>query len=143
MIFMLVAFSGLLTSTYGFHERNCGDVNKATTCSSGKLTASGEVFLTDKPTAAIPYLNGKFKANGAWFRLASDAVGTACKYIHINDKMNKRFHGKKYMDVSPAAQELLTGKKARSTWSGRVIGLYYATFRYRVIRCRGGSPRGD
>lgn len=102
----------------------CGNVGNAKRCDNGQLTASGEVFLTDRATAAIPYLKGKFKAKGAWFRLASDAVGTACKYIHINDKMNKRFHGKKYMDVSPAAQELLTGKKARSTWSGRVLLCY-------------------
>ena len=117
----LVLYSGMLASTYGYKEKSCGNVGNTKTCTNGQLTASGEPFHADKPTAAVPHVVGGLKAVGAWFRLASDSIGTACKYIHINDKMNKRFLGKKLMDLSPSAQELLTGKKARSTWSGRVI----------------------
>lgn len=121
MLLGLVIFSGMLSSTYGHGETMCGNVGNPKVCSTGQLTASGEEFHTEKATAAVPFIQGRLKAQGAWFRLASDPIGTGCKYIHINDKMNKRFHGRKYMDLSPAAQSILTGKKASRSWSGRVL----------------------
>jgi hypothetical protein len=117
--FLAVA-SGLVSTTYGFGEQNCGDEGKATRCEYAAQTSSGEMFSpfnVASAALAVPK-NLRTRPVFAYLRLEES---DQCFKIRINDKMNPRYVGQRGFDLSPKAQSLLTGKPAVSHWSGKVI----------------------
>ncbi len=113
---LLLIASLMRSTTYGYGEFMCGDVGKPRPCEKGAITASGVEFDPTKPMAAIaaPF-NMVLKAQVIGLRVE----GGKCKRIHLVDKMNPRYIGKRGFDLSPAAVRLLTGD-AHPGWSGRV-----------------------
>ena len=171
----ILAASGLLSTTYGFGEKNCGDevfntkhINIALAQSflppgssqallngegglalaqasfsqyrlarmiaaqltgaeiklagkkcDGGITASGEKFEPfNEPSAAVAMpRNVRMRPKWVYLRVESGD----CHMIRVNDKMNQRYVGKRGFDLSPSAQELLTGNAASKNWSGKVF----------------------
>lgn len=113
--FLLIA-SLMRSTTYGYGELMCGDVGSPRPCEKGAITASGVEFDPTKPMAAIaaPF-NFVLKAKVIGLRVE----GGKCRRIHLVDKMNPRYIGKRGFDLSPAAVKLLTGD-SHPNWSGRV-----------------------
>jgi hypothetical protein len=115
---VLLAASGLLSTVYGFGERNCGDVGSARPCELGATTASGVAFDPRIPMVAV----------AAPFTLDIDArfifIRTStsrCMKVLLADKMNERYIGVRGFDLTPAAVKLLTGKEATPYWSDKVF----------------------
>jgi len=114
---LLITASGLISTTYGHGEKFCGDIGKAVACELGAITASGVRFDPQLPQAAIAApIRMVMRDSFVWLRVA----GGPCSKIHLVDKMNPRYIGKRGFDLSPAAVELLTGKPATRHWSGVV-----------------------
>jgi hypothetical protein len=114
--YLLIA-SGITATTYGHGEFNCGDVESPRQCAAGAVTASGESFVPDYPSAAIA-APARLIVRGQWIKLRVDEG--PCFAVRLNDKMNPRYIGTRGFDLSPAAVELLTGQPAHPRWSGRV-----------------------
>lgn len=114
---LLIVASGLHSTTYGFGETKCGDTHAPIPCAYGALTASGDVFDPDVPTAAIaaPF-KLRLRAQTIWLRVP----GKACHPIRLNDKLHPRWIGQRGFDLSAAAVRQLTGKPATPYWSGIV-----------------------
>ena len=109
--------SGLLATTYGGNHLYCGDIGKPVACLRGAVTASGETFDPDLPTAAVfaptvlrmrPF-NVKLKLRGPM----------RCQPIRVNDKGNPRYISKRGFDLTPAAVKRLGGKVSNH-WSSIV-----------------------
>lgn len=114
--FIKLAFTVGLSTTYGWGEFNCGDIGKPVSCAKGAITASGEVFDPELPTAAVAAPSDvRVKAVNVWMRIGKGP----CVSIRVNDKLNPRYIGKLAFDLSPRSLELLTGTR-RPMWSGRV-----------------------
>lgn len=118
MIEMFIALAELThATTYGFGEKRCGNVDSPTTCSSGAITASGDSFDPQALTVAVP--------TPKWLQIRRTNISLKdyrgnCFKVVVNDKKHWRFIGKSGMDVTPAVQERLTGKKAHKYWKGKV-----------------------
>lgn len=111
---LLLVAHGLLATTYGFGEMNCGDINAPHKCDKSAITASGIAFDPDIAFVAI--------AAPTEFNLKPTLVYLKtrtgkCHPIVIIDKMNPRYIGIRGFDVSPAGVKLLTGKEPRPDWS--------------------------
>lgn len=106
-------------TTYGWGEMMCGDVGKARSCSEGAITASGQVFDPELPTAAIaaPF-NLRMPKTGV--EVYMKVEGGECTKILVNDKKNPRFIGKKPFDLTPGALRAL-GVNPTRHWSGKVL----------------------
>lgn len=118
ILYIMIA-SGLHSTTYGYSELMCGDIGKPVKCSVGAITASGEVFDPQIPSAAIfspTRLRMWKRASVMPLRILPDGK---CMFIRINDKGNPRYIGKRGFDLTPASVKLLGGKVA-DTWSGKV-----------------------
>lgn len=116
LIYLHLAASHAAT-TYGFGEYMCGNIGRAKKCQNGAVTATGDTFHTDKLTAAIPIpLKMRLKAFYVWVRGESGR----CVRIRVNDKKSPRFIGRSGLDLSPAAQEAVSGKRAKKSWSGKI-----------------------
>lgn len=114
---LLMVASGLISTTYGYGELNCGDINAPRKCEKGATTASGLTFDPDIAFVAI--------AAPTEFALKPSIVYLKTKHgrchpIVIIDKMNPRYIGVRGFDVSPAGVKLLTGKPATSTWQEKL-----------------------
>ena len=120
--YLLIA-NGLLATTYGWGEKNCGDIGKAVSCSKGAVTASGDLFDPEVANAAMALPTNIRMVKGLRLPLrimhADGSYGT-CHWMPVNDKMNPRYIGVRGWDLSPAAVNLLTGGKAHRKWSGKV-----------------------
>jgi rare lipoprotein A (peptidoglycan hydrolase) len=115
--FVQLALSIGISTTYGYGEMYCCDPGKACPCTTGQYTASGEMFDTEKATAAIPLpVNMRIVPTVVHLQIENGP----CVPIKLNDKMNSRFIGKRGFDLSPRAIELLTGKPRTPKWVGRV-----------------------
>jgi hypothetical protein len=110
------AFVAALSTTYGYSEQNCGHVDVPAPCAYGAVTASGEVFDPELPTAAV-FAPTKtiMRPTDVWMQVEDGP----CVKIRVNDKGNPRYIGKRGFDLTPKALELLTGNRSPS-WSGRV-----------------------
>lgn len=97
-----------IATTYGYGEYSC--ISQDHRCTSGAITASGEIFDPNLPTAAI-YLPVNMKLRPVWVWLK---YKEKCARIRINDKK-----GKKGFDLSPMALKLL-GVKPHKSWSGKI-----------------------
>jgi len=98
-------------TTYGYGEPFCGDIGNPKPCLKGAITASGEVFDPEIPTAAVPAPTG-FKLSkpiNIWVRLPDQT----CVKVRINDKSNPRWIADRGLDLSPKAVELLTGERTK------------------------------
>jgi len=108
---------GLLATTYGFGEYNCGPTYDPRPCDRSAVTASGERFNPDSVTAAVAAPDNVL-VRPRYIAMRVD--GGSCLLVRVNDKMNPRFIGERGFDLTPAAVEYLTGEPARRDWSGRV-----------------------
>jgi hypothetical protein len=115
--FLLLA-SGLVATTYGYNELMCGDVGKPVPCALGAITASGVPFDPSLPQVALA-APSNIRIRATWIYIKAE--GQQCKKVHLVDKMNERWIGVRGMDLTPAAVELITGKPASETWSGKVF----------------------
>jgi hypothetical protein len=113
----IVIASGLLATTYGYSEPNCGDIGKPQPCRAGAVTASGEPFNPAAATAAVAAPT-RLRIQARWLKLRVD--NGSCEWIFLTDKMNPRYIGERGFDLTPAAVELLTKQPATPTWSGVV-----------------------
>lgn len=117
LIYTAIAMASIQqASTYGYHERNCGDIDAPAACSKGAITASGEEFDPTLPTAALAVHSGAImRPVTVIMRVGSGP----CVPIRVNDKMNAKWIGKRGFDLSPAALKALTGESS-ATWTGTV-----------------------
>lgn len=106
---------GILSTTYGYGEIMCGDIDNPKECSKGALTASGEVFDPNMPTMAV-FSPTKMRMGSIVIYVKLRKVGK-CEYIRVNDKGNPRYIGSRGFDLTPAAVRLLGGH-ATPYWSG-------------------------
>lgn len=115
-LFIALAATQIAT-TYGYHERNCGDVGKPVACDDRAVTATGERFKPTEITAAVPAP----KKNRIYTTIiyVKDYKGD-CIPLKINDKKNPRYIGKSGLDLTPAAVWAITGKLPTPYWSGRI-----------------------
>lgn len=114
--FIALAFQVSLSSTYGYQEWNCGDIGKPKPCDFGAITASGEVFDPELPTAAVFMpTNIVMRPVNVWMQVEDGP----CVKVRVNDKGNPRYIGERAFDLSPRSLELLIGYRS-PTWSGRV-----------------------
>jgi len=114
--YYILMASGLVSTTYGWGEKMCGDIGHPVECVKGARTASGDEFNPTVPSAAVAATTG--------LRMRSVLIGLRipggkCHHITINDKSNPRWIGDRGFDLSPAAVRLLTGE-AYKYWSGVV-----------------------
>lgn len=116
LIKFIILAHGLRATTYGWGGWNCGDIGNPQPCVYGAITASGEVFDPDIPSAAVA-APSNLHIEGVWVWLRVD--GGPCVKIRVNDKSNPRWIGHRGFDLSPAAVKLLTGQ-ATKYWSGKV-----------------------
>jgi hypothetical protein len=107
-----LAFKVGLSTTYGFSEYNCGDIGKPRPCIKGAITASGIELDPDKPQAAI-FAPTKMILRPKW-------INGNCVRIHLVDKGNPRYIGKRAFDLTPEAVRLLTGRPATPYWSAKL-----------------------
>lgn len=116
ILLYVLAASGLRSTTYGYNEKMCGDIGKPVECAIGSITASGEGFNPNLPTAAVFSPTSMImKPTVIPVRIASGK----CKFIRINDKGSPRFIGRRGFDLSPSAVRLLGGKPTLY-WSGTI-----------------------
>ena len=118
LIQMIITASMYPATTYGFSELMCGDVGKPRRCEYGAITASGEIFDPETPSAAIPapfFLPMRAVTIGMRLRGGNGK----CVGIRVNDKANPRYIGVRGFDLSPAAVTALGGNSG-TTWGGRV-----------------------
>ena len=102
--FIEIAFTVGLSSTYGWGELFCGDYNKPQPCSKGAVTASGQVFDPDLPTAAVAApRNLRMRPVVVGMRVP----GGRCVAILVNDKMSERWINKRGFDLSRGALRAL------------------------------------
>lgn len=114
---LLIIASGLTATTYGYGEKNCGDIGFPVACDSMATTASGVRFVpTEAQVAIAAPTNLRIQATSIYLRVA----GGPCKLVQLVDKMNPRYIGVRGFDLSPGAVELLTGQPASPRWSGVV-----------------------
>lgn len=114
---LLITASGLVSTTYGFGEHNCGDIGRPVPCVSGAITASGVPFAVSVPQVAVAApTKMRMGASVVWLRVGSGK----CYPVALVDKLNPRYIGVRGFDLNPAAQALLTGKPATRHWSGVV-----------------------
>jgi hypothetical protein len=106
----------LRATVYGFGELMCGDIGKPKPCSKGAITASGEMFDPDIASAAIPVPTDKRMIA---FDVFIRGIDGECHRLRVNDKSNPRWIGKRGLDLSPRAVEIVTGSR-RPTWSGKL-----------------------
>jgi hypothetical protein len=114
---LLLIAHGLIATTYGYNELNCGDVGKARPCSAGAITASGEYFEPTKATAAIA-APADFVLDGRYIFIRT-AI-SKCVKVRLNDKMNERYIGERGFDLTPEAVRLLTNADPTPYWSDQV-----------------------
>lgn len=113
--FISIAF-GLISTTYGYGEWNCGDIGKPQPCSVGAITASGEPFDPEIATGAVfAPTKLRMEARDVWMQVKDGP----CVKIRINDKGNPRFIKKRGFDLSPKALELLIGRRDPK-WVGKL-----------------------
>ena len=102
--FISLAFTVGVSSTYGFGEPFCGDYDqKPQPCEYGAITASGEVFDPELPTAAVAAPRGLRMYPVVVYMSA----GGPCVPIRINDKLNERYIGERGFDLSRGALRAL------------------------------------
>lgn len=114
--YLIIAIQ-LPSTTYGFGEKMCGDPGRTRACEAGAMTASGEIFNPSIASAAIP-MPYKVKMKSFYIKIRN-YLGN-CVKIKVNDKKNERYIGNSGLDLSPAAQQIVTGKIPSKTWSGKV-----------------------
>jgi len=102
--FINIAFTVGLSSTYGYGEHHCGDYGEPTPCIKGTITASGDTFDPELPTAAIAAPRNLKMVSTVVYMSAN---GGRCVAITVNDKMNERYIGKRGFDLSPGALKAL------------------------------------
>lgn len=115
--YLIIIASGLLSTTYGHGEINCGDIGSPVPCEVGAVTASGVPFDPSLPQAAVA-APSDLRLRARSIKLRVD--GGPCRKIQLVDKMNPRYIGKRGFDLTPEAVRLLTGKPATAAWSGIV-----------------------
>lgn len=103
--FINLAFTVGLSSTYGWGEHMCSDYDtKPQPCSKGAITASGEIFDPELPTAAVAApRNLRMRPVVVYM----SANGGPCTRIRINDKLNERYIGIRGFDLSRGALRAL------------------------------------
>jgi hypothetical protein len=116
MLVYLILANGLLSSTYGWGENNCGDIGKAVPCQAGAITASGIKLDHSSPQAAIA-VPKNYRLKATYIRLRIE--GGKCTDIHLVDKMNPRYIGKRGFDLTPKALHML-GVKGHRDWTGKI-----------------------
>jgi hypothetical protein len=117
LIEFVVLAASLPATTYGWGEHMCGDIGTPKPCIAGAITASGEVFDPEIPSAAIPFTYER-RLRARWIGLR--VPGGECQRIRLNDKANPRWIGKRGFDLSPAAVALITQGQPAAYWSGKV-----------------------
>lgn len=117
LVELLLIANGLVSTTYGYGERMCGDIGTPAECKRGALTASGIPLEPSAPMAAI-FAPTKMRLKAQWIQLR--VPDRECKWVLLADKGNPRFIGERGFDLTPAAVELLTGESAHPNWSGKV-----------------------
>ena len=111
---------GKIASVYGYSEKSCGDSHRPVRCSENAVTASGQRFDPELPTAAISLPKKKrMPAEGmlVWLRTET----SKCVEVLVNDKKNSRYLGKSPLDLSKGALEALIGDSHSRFWSGKVF----------------------
>ncbi len=114
---LLLIASSVISTTYGYDEKMCGDVESPRACGLGAITASGIPFNPALPQVAI--------AAPTTFILKARYIGLRikdgkCVKVHLVDKMHERWISERGFDITPRAQELITGKPATPYWSGKL-----------------------
>jgi hypothetical protein len=115
----IASANGTLATVYGFSEKMCGDPGKARKCDRFAVTASGQQFDPQAPTAAISLpVRYRMPPEGidVWMRLDEGE----CTKININDKKNYRFKKTRPLDLSVGAVRALGGDPHKS-WGGKVF----------------------
>lgn len=116
MYFMdyIIIASGLLSTTYGYGERFCGDIGKPVACDSRATTSSGIPLTNSLPIIAVAAPSRvTFKAH--WVRMKAD--NKKCAWLLLADKMNPRYVGNRGFDLTPEALRRLSIKPHKH-WSG-------------------------
>jgi rare lipoprotein A (peptidoglycan hydrolase) len=114
--FIELAFIVQFSSNYGYSEKNCGSIGENKPCEYGAITASGETFDPELPTAAV-FAPTKLKITPVDVFMQID--DGPCVQVRVNDKGNPRYIGTRAFDLSPKALELMTGSRSPK-WTGRV-----------------------
>lgn len=108
--------SGLPATTYGYHEPNCGDIGKAKECKHGAITSSGVKFEPHKAQVAVAIPN-KWRIRPKYIYIRTKT--SPCVEVHLVDRMNERYVGKRGFDVTPAVLVKL-GIKPTKHWSDKI-----------------------
>lgn len=109
-----------VSTTYGYNELQCDGE-----CSHGNLTASGETFIPNEASAAIPLPVSVRVRSFILYFVSSTGV---CEPIRVNDKKSM-FTSKRGFDFSPGALVVL-GYEVSPTWSGKVGVCLHSTTTY-------------
>lgn len=108
--------SGLPATTYGHGGFNCGDVGKPVQCKYGAITASGVVLHPDEPQVAIA-IPKKWRIRPRFIYIRTK--DSPCVEVHLVDKMNERYVGKRGFDITPGTLRKL-GIKPTKHWSDKI-----------------------
>jgi len=112
----IVIASGLLSTTYGYNEKNCGDIGKPVACSSEAVTASGIRLGSGLPIVAVAAPT-RMRMRPFWVRMKTE--NSPCTYLLVADKMNPRYIHDRGYDLTPDALKKL-GITPSPHWSGKV-----------------------
>ena len=115
---LLLAASGILSTTYGHGESMCGDVGFARPCDNTAITASGVPFDPEVPMAAIAAPED-FVLNAQYIFIRT--ATSKCFKILLADKMHERWIGERGFDLTPAVVRLLTGLEPTPYWSDTIF----------------------
>lgn len=99
-----------VSTTYGYGELQCSGE-----CSHGNLTASGESFIPNEASVAIPLPSNVRIRSFILYFMSTD---NECVPIIVNDKKSMNT-SKRGFDFSPGALRVL-GYEVSSTWSSNV-----------------------
>lgn len=118
MIQYIAIASGLVSTVFGFGEHRCGNPGHAIACVDGIPTASGVLLSSKIAQAAVPMpKNTRTVPKWTFLKIA----GGPCVPVRIVDKKHWRYIRKGGFDLNRKSVELLTGKVAIKSWSGRVF----------------------
>lgn len=117
---VILSYSGLTATTYGWGELSCGPPNIPKPCLDGSVTASGTPLKPFyRPQVAIALKRRSRLPKG--LVIYARIPGGVCTELELVDKKNSRyFRSDRPWDLTPGALIALGVKNPRSTWSGRL-----------------------
>jgi hypothetical protein len=120
LIAVILSYSGLGATTYGWGEMYCGPPDTPQECSPGSPTASGALLDPfARPQVAIA-LKAKTRLRSG-LTIQARLPGGKCTTLELVDKKAPRFfQSDSPWDLTPAALFALGAVSPNPTWSGRL-----------------------